>query len=348
MCHRSIISHPNQDLIPRMSTPSMGTSPLISGIRPPIPSQGPTPTKPAKSDEYSSGDIFTHLFADVSSTKQLLEAYRSWSVKCGPIRILHECVEGILLWRHPPNTCLLFLAALHITLHPHVALPFLACLLIAGSCYMRLLLRNHIVDLKEPVFEDVNANLEFNETSMRRWCRFYDQLVAMDPVQFLKKAMNVMIAGAAALLFIPIHLVLFLTMAGLIYLHFPCDFMSVKHPDEGRGEQTDERVFEVYENQRWWLGNWSDKALSLGMSQTHPWSDQSGRRIVHKNDAQLPSAGWEWECDWKVDQIGWEYAMGFGAEENEFHPTQLPTDFVRRRRWSRRCSRIKTFSTRQS
>ncbi|KAI8342762.1 Peroxin/Dysferlin domain-containing protein [Chlamydoabsidia padenii] len=112
--------------------------------------------------------------------------------------------------------------------------------------------------------------------------------------------------------------------------------------------------FEIYENQRWWLGaNWTTNMLS---TERGPWTDNQLAPITSKEDFKLPPAtektdgkqvtrkSWSWadndwwvdmtgELDGKVDYSGWEY--GNNAWQNM---TGLPAiqTFTRRRRWCRR------------
>lgn len=96
---------------------------------------------------------------------------------------------------------------------------------------------------------------------------------------------------------------------------------------------------EVYENQRWWVGKWSDNLLAV---ERYAWSDETGmsgealpflgpepwagtsRRT--KEDVHLPppvSDGvWQWSSLWRVDARpethetdpdGWIYARDFAS-----------------------------------
>ncbi|KAI8357288.1 integral peroxisomal membrane peroxin-domain-containing protein [Blakeslea trispora] len=114
--------------------------------------------------------------------------------------------------------------------------------------------------------------------------------------------------------------------------------------------------FEIYENQRWWLGvNWTTNMMP---SERTPWTDSQLKPITSKEDIQLPestlqeqpengstvSKVWSWvDGDWwvdmtgelqnKVDHNGWEY--GNNAWKQTSGTPGMQT-FTRRRRWCRR------------
>ncbi|RCI05252.1 peroxisome- protein [Rhizopus stolonifer] len=116
--------------------------------------------------------------------------------------------------------------------------------------------------------------------------------------------------------------------------------------------------FEVYENQRWWLGvNWTTNMMP---SERAPWTDNQMKPISSKEDVQLPEATvkteksrtinkiWSWaDGDWwvdmtgelqnKVDHNGWEY--GNNAWKQTSGTPGIQT-FTRRRRWCRRAKLV--------
>jgi len=103
---------------------------------------------------------------------------------------------------------------------------------------------------------------------------------------------------------------------------------------------TKEKVFVVYENQRWWPGkSWRQELLP---GERPSWSDDLGLVTLCKEDVKLPKGHWEWESDWKyvvtskTDEEGWEYASRFKKfEKNDGKNGLLKS--VRRRKWVRRC-----------
>ena len=210
-------------------------------------------------------------------------------------------------------------------------------LLIAAAIYVPLLLRNGIISVKRPVFEDFILNLEFNESAMKQWCELYDTARDLDVVEVVRKSLMPISVCCILLFLVPLKLVTLAVITVVLYAFLP------KNPGRSESKRSvdqegdNERMYVVYENQRWWLGSWTDKALSLGTSHIFPWSDKSGQVPSTKTRAVLPGPEWEWDCPWHVDPRGWEYATGFTGGDGEFHPYQSPTDFVRRRQWVRRC-----------
>ena len=75
----------------------------------------------------------------------------------------------------------------------------------------------------------------------------------------------------------------------------------------------------------------------------HMWSDKTGLHSATKETVRLPGGSWQWTGDWLVDHHtpggtdsdGWQYATDFPAS---YHPQPAFTDYVRRRRWARRCA----------
>lgn len=73
------------------------------------------------------------------------------------------------------------------------------------------------------------------------------------------------------------------------------------------------------------------------------WSDATGKQKRTREHAKLLSMHWHWVSDWLVDfhapggvdRDGWQYAVDFPAS---YHATKHFTDYVRRRRWYRRCT----------
>lgn len=102
----------------------------------------------------------------------------------------------------------------------------------------------------------------------------------------------------------------------------------------------DSRYYYVYENQRW---NPLTGFTSHGLpTDRHNWSDRSGKLALSKEAIKLPSIHWQWTSDWLIDfstpggadHDGWQYATDFPAS---YHSSKKFTDYVRRRRWTRKC-----------
>uniref|UniRef100_A0A1A7X5Q0 Tectonin beta-propeller repeat-containing protein 1 n=2 Tax=Iconisemion striatum TaxID=60296 RepID=A0A1A7X5Q0_9TELE len=105
-------------------------------------------------------------------------------------------------------------------------------------------------------------------------------------------------------------------------------------------QQTDVRSIHVYENQRWNpMTGYTDKGLPTDRPM---WSDESGLKECTKGNTHPPSPQWSWVSEWTVDynvpggtdKEGWQYAADFPTT---FHGHKTMKDFVRRRRWARKC-----------
>ncbi|XP_046681571.1 tectonin beta-propeller repeat-containing protein-like [Homalodisca vitripennis] len=103
---------------------------------------------------------------------------------------------------------------------------------------------------------------------------------------------------------------------------------------------TDTYSFYLYENQRW---NPLSGFTTRGLPTDRPmWSDSTGRIKRSKETTRLLSMHWQWVGDWAVDyhtpggvdKDGWQYAVDF---PRNYHANKQLTDYVRRRRWVRRC-----------
>uniref|UniRef100_A0A3P9L6E1 Tectonin beta-propeller repeat-containing protein 1 n=1 Tax=Oryzias latipes TaxID=8090 RepID=A0A3P9L6E1_ORYLA len=105
-------------------------------------------------------------------------------------------------------------------------------------------------------------------------------------------------------------------------------------------EQSDVRSVHVYENQRWNpVTGYTDKGLPTDRPM---WSDEGGLKECTKANTAPPSPQWSWVSEWTVDdrvpggmdKEGWQYAADFPTT---FHGHKTMKDFVRRRRWTRKC-----------
>ncbi|XP_041828608.1 tectonin beta-propeller repeat-containing protein 1 isoform X1 [Melanotaenia boesemani] len=105
-------------------------------------------------------------------------------------------------------------------------------------------------------------------------------------------------------------------------------------------QQTDVRSIHVYENQRWNpMTGYTDKGLPTDRPM---WSDESGLKECTKANTHPPSPQWSWVSEWAgdynipggTDKEGWQYAADFPTT---FHGHKTMKDFVRRRRWTRKC-----------
>ncbi|KAJ3608001.1 hypothetical protein NHX12_025052 [Muraenolepis orangiensis] len=104
--------------------------------------------------------------------------------------------------------------------------------------------------------------------------------------------------------------------------------------------QTDVKSVYIYENQRWNpVTGYTNRGLP---TDRYMWSDASGLHECTKANTKPPSPHWAWVSDWAVDygvsegtdREGWQYAADFPAS---YHGYKTLKDFVRRRRWARKC-----------
>ncbi|XP_065540455.1 tectonin beta-propeller repeat-containing protein 1 isoform X3 [Lathamus discolor] len=104
--------------------------------------------------------------------------------------------------------------------------------------------------------------------------------------------------------------------------------------------QSDVKCVYIYENQRWNpVTGYSSRGLP---TDRYMWSDASGLQECTKLNTKPPSPQWTWVSDWYIDfntsggtdREGWQYAADFPAS---YHGHKTMKDFVRRRRWARKC-----------
>uniref|UniRef100_UPI003AAB4975 tectonin beta-propeller repeat-containing protein 1-like n=1 Tax=Centroberyx gerrardi TaxID=166262 RepID=UPI003AAB4975 len=104
--------------------------------------------------------------------------------------------------------------------------------------------------------------------------------------------------------------------------------------------QTDVKSVYIYENQRWNpVTGYTNRGLP---TDRYMWSDASGLHECTKTNTKPPSPHWTWVSDWAIDygisggtdREGWQYAADFPAS---YHGYKTLKDFVRRRRWARKC-----------
>ncbi|RVE59393.1 hypothetical protein OJAV_G00188080 [Oryzias javanicus] len=93
----------------------------------------------------------------------------------------------------------------------------------------------------------------------------------------------------------------------------------------------------------WGIGDPVSGYTSRGLpTDRYMWSNASGLQECTKTSTRPPSPQWTWVSDWAVDysvsggtdREGWQYAADFPAS---FHGYKTMKDFVRRRRWARKC-----------
>ncbi|XP_067859593.1 tectonin beta-propeller repeat-containing protein 1 [Heptranchias perlo] len=103
--------------------------------------------------------------------------------------------------------------------------------------------------------------------------------------------------------------------------------------------QSDVKCVYIYENQRWNpVSGYSSRGLP---TDRYMWSDASGLQECTKAHTKPPSQ-WTWISDWYIDfnapggtdREGWQFAADFPAS---YHGYKTMKDFVRRRRWARKC-----------
>ncbi|KAM9837463.1 tectonin beta-propeller repeat-containing protein 1 [Aulostomus maculatus] len=104
--------------------------------------------------------------------------------------------------------------------------------------------------------------------------------------------------------------------------------------------QTDVKSVYIYENQRWNpVTGYTNRGLP---TDRYMWSDASGLHECTKTNTKPPSPQWTWVSEWVIDygvsggtdREGWQYAADFPAS---YHGHKTMKDFVRRRRWARKC-----------
>ncbi|XP_028912182.1 tectonin beta-propeller repeat-containing protein 1 isoform X1 [Ornithorhynchus anatinus] len=109
--------------------------------------------------------------------------------------------------------------------------------------------------------------------------------------------------------------------------------------------QSDVKCVYIYENQRW---NPVTGYTSRGLpTDRYMWSDGTGLQECTKASTKPPSLHWTWVSDWYIDfnisggtdREGWQYASDFPAS---YHGHKTMKDFVRRRRWARKCKLVTT------
>lgn len=309
-----------------------------------IPSE-PAITKDPHDNLSVTSDILAHFFSDISTTKQLIETYKRWSIRCGPLRFAHDSTLNVFKWVDPTTTLLIIVIWSWICLDSRRAISLLLPLTLLGALYLFLLVRTGACRLRvlgspeEFKSEDIEINLQFNNRLMSKWCDLYDHLAAksdnpINRIRISTQYISVAFITSSLIYLLPTNYVL----AGILVLPLIANCPSIVRKSYSITSiikpevRSNTQIIEVYENQRWWLGSWSDKGLAIGTAQIFPWSDVSGKTSKTKSDQHLPP-GYEWIDLWHVDDQGWTYAINFEAEW--FHGDQRSSDFVRKRRWIR-------------
>ncbi|XP_061823434.1 tectonin beta-propeller repeat-containing protein 1 isoform X2 [Nerophis lumbriciformis] len=117
-------------------------------------------------------------------------------------------------------------------------------------------------------------------------------------------------------------------------------FQGLPTSNDNSHTQTDVKSVYIFENQRWNpVTGYTNRGLP---TDRYMWSDASGLHECTKTNSKPPSPQWTWASDWAVDysvsggtdREGWQYAADFPAS---YHGHKTMKDFVRRRRWARKC-----------
>ena len=116
-------------------------------------------------------------------------------------------------------------------------------------------------------------------------------------------------------------------------------------PDNTNAESTSELLkYELYENERWWIGvGWKKKLFS---SDGATWRRVDSDSYCDMKMIHLPDTDeYEWNSEWKIelngnsDDNGWEYGSSF-KEGKEFG-VKKASKYVRRRKWVRYAKKVK-------
>ncbi|XP_072028977.1 tectonin beta-propeller repeat-containing protein 1-like, partial [Amphiura filiformis] len=124
-------------------------------------------------------------------------------------------------------------------------------------------------------------------------------------------------------------------------------FKGIYSSTTGIYPQTDSRNIYIYENQRWNpIGGFSDRRFPIDH---YTWTDENGKQEQGKESVNPPSTHWQWVTDWRIDftvhgstdKDGWQYAKDH-KNNQAFHKDKRWNDYVRRRRWVRKCQLLTT------
>lgn len=297
-------------------------------------------SKETDSSRVDDIEILGHFLSDFSATRQTLDTYRRWSIRCGPIRVLYEYIEEILEWSNPEMNVLCMLLIWIFCMNPSVVIAFSIPAVLALILYSRVLFKCGILNSHKLRMEDIGLNLEYNRRALNTWCHLYDSLSIISATDLLEKLVLFAVIALFSLL-TPLEYYIPIVANAFIISRLPELRNAHRSNLKSLAESalTETLSYEIYENQRWWVGSWTDKGLTIGTTQIFPWSDASGNQ-VWKSSFKCPDESWHWEGLWHPDERGWEYATNFDDTSMPFHPEQLPSDFVRRRRWVRYCSKL--------
>nr|XP_057917268.1 tectonin beta-propeller repeat-containing protein 1 isoform X2 [Doryrhamphus excisus] len=117
-------------------------------------------------------------------------------------------------------------------------------------------------------------------------------------------------------------------------------FQGLPTSNDSSYTQTDVKSVYIFENQRWNpVTGYTNRGLP---TDRYMWSDASGLHECTKTNTKPPSPQWTWASEWTIDysvsggtdREGWQYAADFPAT---YHGHKTMKDFVRRRRWARKC-----------
>ena len=144
--------------------------------------------------------------------------------------------------------------------------------------------------------ENVSRNLEYNRRVMNFWSVLYDSVSSSNDCKLLRTLLDIVMFSALSYIISP-SLVLAIFANGFLLSRF---FAINKSENSEKSDLSVKTAgtgmlpYEVYENQRWWLRNWTDKGITIGTSQIFPWTDASGNQISISSFTALDE-NWEWD-----------------------------------------------------
>jgi hypothetical protein len=271
------------------------------------------------------------------------EVFQRFLVSVTPVRVFLMQMVDLLTWKSYPNS-LLFLTTLWV--HPWGIVFVFPVLLFAVSDNHRRsdlhILKSLSVLFKPTTNEDSDTILEHNLSflsTLMNWGISVSSWHNRTRVEF-------QLVLIAAVFIIPNGLVWLITLYMLSLTSWAEAFRNIFRthlitspppepitPSEG--------IYSLYENQRWWLGKWSEKLLSHEGVPSWQRISRSGRVSAEnapKESFILPSGDWRWSGPWEpetsdlTDKEGWQYGQDF---VQRMKPKRELTDFVRRRKWTR-------------
>lgn len=260
------------------------------------------------------------------------ESLQQYLSSVTPLRRLIDAITDLVTWKSSYSHSWLFLLSV-LTLPPYglfVTLLVLTCNAVERPLPIVRFIPSQFPHAKQTTEESLEHCVELNLLFLSHWLDRISRLSRM----IVSTRTEMLMAASLLVYLLPAHLLILTVMAyNTFALQGVIAYLLRKHRMRSQKPLPDSGQVAIFENQRWWLGKWSDKLIG---NESHPWTDGEGNAV--NKESFVPLSGCEWSAKWSIDNPegdpeGWSYGREFAT--GTLNVKRELADFVRTRRWVR-------------